>query len=132
MTGTREHLLRPVFMGCSTKKAKVIIIALGSLQRLIALRAAVSVEFSGIPAYHPSDERPLVARCRLGHVPPDSPLPHRQLTHYSWQTTRKRTCFRHGLSLLFLQLTDGPPALLFKTVLSCMNLGGLLRRPRRR
>jgi Dimerisation and cyclophilin-binding domain of Mon2 len=131
MTGIREHLLRPVFMGCSTKKAKVIIIALGSLQRLIALRAAVSVEFSGIPAYHPSNERPLVARCRLGHVLPESPLPDHQLSHYSWQTTRKRTCFRHVLSLLFLQLTDGPPALLFKTVLSCMNLGGLLRRPRR-
>jgi hypothetical protein len=35
-------------MGCSTTKAKVIIIAIGSLQHVIALRAAVSVEFSGI------------------------------------------------------------------------------------
>ena len=89
MTGIREHFLRPVFMGCSTKQAKVIIIALGSLQRLIALRAAVCVEFSRILAYLPSYERPLVARCR--HVPPGSPLPHHQLSHHSWQTTRKRT-----------------------------------------
>ena len=131
MTGIREHLLRPVFMGCSTKKAKVIIIALGSIQRPIALRASVSVEFSGIPANHPSNERPLVARCRPGHVPAGSPLPHHQLSHHSWQTTRKFTCFRPVLSLLFLQSTDGPPAILFKTVLSCMNLGGLRRRSRR-
>ncbi|KAI0048499.1 hypothetical protein FA95DRAFT_1517415 [Auriscalpium vulgare] len=34
-----EDLLRPVFMGCATKNAKVVGIALGSLQRLIALRA---------------------------------------------------------------------------------------------
>jgi hypothetical protein len=32
-----EDLLCPVFMGCATKNAKVITIALGSLQRLIAL-----------------------------------------------------------------------------------------------
>ncbi len=42
-----EDLLRPVFMGCATKNAKVITIALGSLQRLIALRA---VSLSAIPA----------------------------------------------------------------------------------
>jgi hypothetical protein len=34
-------------MGCATKNAKVIMIALGSLQRLIALRA---VSLSAIPA----------------------------------------------------------------------------------
>ena len=34
-----EDLLRPVFMGCATKNAKVINISLGSLQRLIALQA---------------------------------------------------------------------------------------------
>lgn len=32
-------LLRPVFMGCATKNAKVVAISLGSLQRLIALKA---------------------------------------------------------------------------------------------
>ena len=32
-------LLRPVFMGCATKNAKIIAISLGSLQRLIALKA---------------------------------------------------------------------------------------------
>jgi hypothetical protein len=42
-----EDLLRPVFMGCATKNAKVITISLGSLQRLIALRA---VSLSTIPA----------------------------------------------------------------------------------
>ena len=42
-----EGLLRPVFMGCAMKNAKVITIALGSLQRLIALRA---VSLSAIPA----------------------------------------------------------------------------------
>jgi len=42
-----EDLLRPVFMGCATKNAKVITIALSSLQRLIALRA---VSLSAIPA----------------------------------------------------------------------------------
>jgi hypothetical protein len=42
-----EDLLRPVFMGCATKNVKVITIALGSLQRLIALRA---VSLSAIPA----------------------------------------------------------------------------------
>ena len=34
-------------MGCSTKNAKVIAIALGSLQRLITLRA---ISFSALPA----------------------------------------------------------------------------------
>ncbi|KAI0300723.1 hypothetical protein B0F90DRAFT_1722805 [Multifurca ochricompacta] len=41
-----DDLLRPVFMGCATKNAKVITIALGSLQRLITLRA---VSLSAIP-----------------------------------------------------------------------------------
>ncbi|KAJ7054837.1 hypothetical protein C8F01DRAFT_1161520 [Mycena amicta] len=34
-----EDLLRPVFMGCATRNAKVVAISLGSLQRLIALKA---------------------------------------------------------------------------------------------
>ncbi|KAF8656137.1 hypothetical protein AX16_002739 [Volvariella volvacea WC 439] len=34
-----NDLLRPVFMGCATKNAKVVAISLGSLQRLIALKA---------------------------------------------------------------------------------------------
>ncbi|KAH9475059.1 Protein MON2-like protein [Psilocybe cubensis] len=34
-----DDLLRPVFMGCRTKNAKVVAISLGSLQRLIALKA---------------------------------------------------------------------------------------------
>lgn len=34
-----EDLLRPVFMGCATKNAKVVGISLGSLQRLISLKA---------------------------------------------------------------------------------------------
>ncbi|KAI0690366.1 hypothetical protein BC835DRAFT_1365030 [Cytidiella melzeri] len=34
-----EALLRPFFMGCATKNAKVVAISLGSLQRLIALKA---------------------------------------------------------------------------------------------
>ncbi|KIY49646.1 hypothetical protein FISHEDRAFT_40768 [Fistulina hepatica ATCC 64428] len=34
-----EDLLRPVFMGCATRNAKVVAISLGSLQRLIGLRA---------------------------------------------------------------------------------------------
>ncbi|KAJ3522926.1 hypothetical protein NM688_g8802 [Phlebia brevispora] len=34
-----EDLLRPVFMGCATKNAKIVAISLGSLQRLIALKA---------------------------------------------------------------------------------------------
>jgi len=42
-----EDLLRPVFMGCATKNTKVITIALGSLQRLISLRA---VSLSAVPA----------------------------------------------------------------------------------
>jgi hypothetical protein len=42
-----DDLLRPVFMGCATKNVKVITISLGSLQRLIALRA---VSLSAIPA----------------------------------------------------------------------------------
>ncbi|RDB21958.1 Protein MON2 [Hypsizygus marmoreus] len=41
-----EDLLRPVFMGCATKNAKVVAISLGSLQRLIALRA---VPTSAVP-----------------------------------------------------------------------------------
>ncbi|KAG8920589.1 hypothetical protein FRC02_000807 [Tulasnella sp. 418] len=41
-----EELLRPVFMGCSTKNAKVVAISLGSLQRLISLKA---VPQSAIP-----------------------------------------------------------------------------------
>ncbi|KAF8345051.1 hypothetical protein F5887DRAFT_1282803 [Amanita rubescens] len=34
-----SDLLRPVFMGCATKNPKVVAISLGSLQRLIALKA---------------------------------------------------------------------------------------------
>ncbi|TFK22523.1 hypothetical protein FA15DRAFT_757922 [Coprinopsis marcescibilis] len=34
-----NDLLRPVFMGCATKNAKVVAISLGSLQRLISLKA---------------------------------------------------------------------------------------------
>lgn len=41
-----NDLLRPVFMGCATKNAKVVAISLGSLQRLIALKA---VPHSAVP-----------------------------------------------------------------------------------
>lgn len=41
-----DDLLRPVFMGCATKNAKVVAISLGSLQRLIALKA---VPLSAVP-----------------------------------------------------------------------------------
>ena len=41
-----SDLLRPVFMGCATKNAKVVAISLGSLQRLIALKA---VPHSAVP-----------------------------------------------------------------------------------
>jgi hypothetical protein len=34
-----DELLRPVFMGCATKNSKVVGISLGSLQRLITLKA---------------------------------------------------------------------------------------------
>ncbi|KAF9010067.1 hypothetical protein BDQ17DRAFT_1273776 [Cyathus striatus] len=34
-----EEVLKPVFMGCATKNAKVVAISLGSLQRLISLKA---------------------------------------------------------------------------------------------
>jgi len=34
-----DDLLRPVFMGCATKNAKVVAMSLGSLQRLISLKA---------------------------------------------------------------------------------------------
>jgi hypothetical protein len=34
-----DDLLRPVFMGCATKNAKVVAISLGSLHRLISLKA---------------------------------------------------------------------------------------------
>lgn len=34
-----NDLLRPVFMGCATKNAKVVAMSLGSLQRLISLKA---------------------------------------------------------------------------------------------
>ncbi|KAG1828255.1 hypothetical protein EV424DRAFT_548429 [Suillus variegatus] len=36
---SQDDLLRPVFMGCAIKNAKVVAISLGSLQRLIALKA---------------------------------------------------------------------------------------------
>ncbi|KAG8906680.1 hypothetical protein FRB99_006381 [Tulasnella sp. 403] len=41
-----DELLRPIFMGCATKNAKVMAISQGSLQRLIAIRA---VPQSSIP-----------------------------------------------------------------------------------
>ena len=41
-----EDLLRPVFLGCATKNAKVVAISLGSLQRLITLKA---VPHSAVP-----------------------------------------------------------------------------------
>lgn len=34
-----DDLLRPVFMGCATRNAKVVAISLGSLQRLISMKA---------------------------------------------------------------------------------------------
>ena len=34
-----EDLLRPIFMGCATKNPKVVTISLGSLQRLIVMKA---------------------------------------------------------------------------------------------
>ncbi|EIN06524.1 hypothetical protein PUNSTDRAFT_90162 [Punctularia strigosozonata HHB-11173 SS5] len=42
-----DELLRPIFMGCATRNAKVVGIALGSLQRLISLRA---VPTTSVPA----------------------------------------------------------------------------------
>ncbi|KAN0132209.1 hypothetical protein V8E53_009975 [Lactarius tabidus] len=42
-----DDLLRPVFMGCATKNAKVISISLGSLQGTITLRA---ISLSALPA----------------------------------------------------------------------------------
>ncbi|KAG9017683.1 hypothetical protein FRB90_000273 [Tulasnella sp. 427] len=42
-----EELLKPIFMGCSTRNAKVVAISIGSLQRLIGIRA---VPGSMIPA----------------------------------------------------------------------------------
>jgi hypothetical protein len=56
-----ERVLRPVFMGCSTKNAKVITVDLDSLQRLIALRA-VSLSLCDL-GHHPNNERPLCAGC---------------------------------------------------------------------
>jgi Mon2/Sec7/BIG1-like, dimerisation and cyclophilin-binding domain len=41
-----EELLRPVFMGCSTRNPKVVTIALSSLQRLVAMKA---VPMSTVP-----------------------------------------------------------------------------------
>ncbi|KZT30047.1 hypothetical protein NEOLEDRAFT_1153423 [Neolentinus lepideus HHB14362 ss-1] len=41
-----DDLLRPVFMGCATRNAKVVAISLGSLTRLIALKA---VPMSAVP-----------------------------------------------------------------------------------
>lgn len=41
-----DDLLRPVFMGCATKNAKIVAISLGSMQRLIALKA---VPHSAVP-----------------------------------------------------------------------------------
>ncbi|PVG01204.1 hypothetical protein CPB86DRAFT_805390 [Serendipita vermifera] len=41
-----DELLKPVFLGCTTKNAKVIVLALGALQRLIALKA---VPLSALP-----------------------------------------------------------------------------------
>ncbi|TFK51181.1 hypothetical protein OE88DRAFT_1807990 [Heliocybe sulcata] len=42
-----DDLLRPVFMGCATRNAKVVAISLGSLTRLIALKA---VPMSAVPS----------------------------------------------------------------------------------
>ncbi|KAF8340513.1 uncharacterized protein EI90DRAFT_3279123 [Cantharellus anzutake] len=41
-----EELLKPIFMGCATKNPKVVTISLGSLQRLIVMKA---VPLSSIP-----------------------------------------------------------------------------------
>jgi hypothetical protein len=55
-----QDLLRPVFMGCATKNAKVVGIALGSLQRLIALRA--------VPASTVPSIVTIMAECASGGV----------------------------------------------------------------
>lgn len=86
-----EDLLRPVFMGCATKNAKVITITPGSLRCLISFRA---ISLFAVPAiYHPHDERLHFARCR--HPTQDStkpPIPRYQFPRRAWLTARKRAC----------------------------------------
>jgi hypothetical protein len=99
-----EHL-RSVF-NCATKNAEVITIALDPLQGLIAMRA---VSLYAIPATIRRMNDCISQGVDTAQDPLDSPLPRPQLPHHSWQTTRKLTCFRPVLPLLF---TDGPALLL--------------------
>ena len=81
-----EHLLRPVFMSCPTKIAKVITIPLSSL--LIAL---CTVSLSAIPNIIQTinDRMSQGVGRHTTRDPPDSPHRH--------PATRKRTCFAPSL-----------------------------------
>ena len=108
-----QHLLRPVFVSCSTKNVTFISIALSSPQlsptpHRLARRLPLCA-----PGHHPNNERlhVAIARCRhtaQDHPDSDSSLPHRRLSHNSRQTTRRRTCFRSVIPLLFLDGCIGP------------------------
>ncbi|KAI0266645.1 hypothetical protein BGY98DRAFT_462744 [Russula aff. rugulosa BPL654] len=108
MTGIQNTSFAHVFMCCATKTAKVITVALSSLQRLIILHA-VTASLSAIPSTidHSNNERLHVARCRhTAQDPPDTLLSLvTNFLHHSQRTTRKRTCF--VLCSLSSSLTDG-------------------------
>ena len=87
-----------VFMSCSTKNAKVINIALSSLQRLIALcTVPLSVILAIIQTINDRMSQGVDIQLKILQIP----LPHHQLCHHSRQTTRKRMYFRSEVPLLF-------------------------------
>jgi hypothetical protein len=74
--------------GLRSEKCKAITIALGSLQRLVAMRA---VSLSAIPAIIQAMNDYILQGVDKKLDPPNFPLPNHQLPYYSRQTTRKRT-----------------------------------------
>jgi hypothetical protein len=94
MTDLRNTSFAPSSCAAQLKTPKLSPVP--SAHSNIALRA---VSLSG---HHPNNERLHFARCRrTAQDPPDCPHPYHQLPHHSRQTTRKATCFRFVLPLLF-------------------------------
>ena len=91
--------LCPIFMGCATKNAKVVTVALGFLQRLIALQ---NVRLSATPALIQTTNDCTLQRVDIQLKILQTLLSVSPASHHSQQTTRKRTCFRSIVTLLFI------------------------------
>jgi hypothetical protein len=110
-TGTHNNLLCLVFMGCTTKKAKVITIV--SISSTTSSPWALSPSLQ--PGYHPNNKRRLVTRCK--HTAQDTAMNSfaRSVSlHYPSETCMPDNCsqitvmLQNSELLLLLHATSSP------------------------